>query len=555
MKKLSITLLLICGFSCLSLADERTDHEMIKAAMQVLNAKGEQRKAGINAEPTILRRSEQLSIVGYKDGRWTFIANDDNIEAVLGYTDSAVTGSLPPALEWWIEAMNVSLAEQLASGETFTTVRPVLDYSAEVAPLITTKWDQSAPYYDLCPEFSVNNIKKHCLTGCLATAMAQVMNYHEYPIKGTGSRSFYVYDDKGTRTRVYANYGNTTYDWANMLDVYGKSGTYSVEQGKAVATLMYHCGVAVEMQYGIEESGALCNDAGTALRKYFNYHENVMTHYRDIIHKAEWMNMIFRELSDGCPIIYGGASSQGGHAFVLDGYNADGKVHVNWGWSGSGDGYFDVAKLNGYSQVQEMVIVRKPDDTRYTDKCYSLWGILEGLTAKLVINNVTLTARMFANFKNHTNFNGYIGVMAMDTVTHEVKALGRNAEKFSDIQYGAGTTQYTASASISGLADGVYRIYLASKDDSDPDWQPVKSKEGVCNSYILTLNNGASALKPEDNSKWMYDIITGIDDVYYGNSSKAVGIYNLNGMRMPSMKSGLNLIRQSDGSVMKILVK
>lgn len=567
MKKLFIAFFLTVCFTNVAVADERTDHEMIMAAKQVLNGKGEQKKAGANAEPKILRRSQQLSIVGYEDGRCAFISNDDSFEPVLGYTDHAVTESLPPALEWWIETMNRSLANYLAKGNAPQRLMSVENirmnaaakYADEVAPLLTTKWDQETPYNNLCPQYIVNNIKYRYVTGCVATAMAQVMNYYQYPAKGTGSRSFYLYDESGKRTRVYANFGNTTYDWENMLDVYGKNATYTNEQATAVATIMYHCGVAVDMNYAPDGSGAMCNASGTALIKYFNYHSDIMTHYREITHSAQWMDMIYRELNDGCPIIYGGASNQGGHAFVFDGYNKDGKVHVNWGWSGSGDGYFDVAKLNGYANGQEMTIVRKPDDTRYTDKLSSIWGVVEGITAKVIINKLSITAKGLFNFTNHGNFNGYLGIMAMDSITNDTRLLSQS-EKLTGIQYGAGTMQFVMNATLNNIADGVYRIYLASKDDTDTEWVPVRSKEDVCNSYILTVKNGGFSLKEEKSSQWIFDLITGIDEIDFSNVTSAdntIRVFDISGKQIYSSPSntfnkenipgnGIMIIREGD---------
>ena len=179
MKRLFIAVFLTLGITTLSFAEKRSDLELINAAMQVLNSKGEQRRTSVNSEICILERAEQLTIVGYKDGRYAFIANDDSFEPVLGYTDEPVTGELPPAMKWWMKAMNESLATYLINGKALTDLRPAPVYSEAIEPMITTKWDQGTPYNNLCPEYKENNIKKRYVTGCVATAMSQVMNYHQ----------------------------------------------------------------------------------------------------------------------------------------------------------------------------------------------------------------------------------------------------------------------------------------------------------------------------------------------------------------------------------------
>ena len=533
MKKIIFAIFFILNFAGIAIAEERSEQEIINAAKQVLIPSGLHNRISINGEISILRKDEQLSVVGYEDGRLVFIANDDLFDAVLGYTDEPVTGELPPAMKWWMKAMNESLATYLINGKALKDSRPAPVYSEAIEPMITTKWDQGTPYNNLCPEYKENNIKKRYVTGCVATAMSQVMNYHQWPIKGKSSHSYYLYDENGTRTRLYANFGNTTYDWANMLDVYNKNATYTTEQAKAVSTLMYHCGVAVDMSYAKDGSGAYTKDASIALKKYFDYHQDIRTYYREVIHVDEWMDMVYREINDKCPILYGGSRNDGGHAFVLDGYNASGKVHVNWGWSGSGDGYFDIAKLDGYTQMQELIIVRKPDDTRYSKKFASTWGLLHPLTAKLVLNKITLSTTGLASFCEE-NFNGYIGIMVMDTITKKAELLGKYEQKISDFPYGYGYSQFSVSASLGNLKDGTYRVYLGSLDDKDTEWQAVRSKEDVCNSYILVKEGAQATLTAEKSSKWIYDIITSIDEIENtsNNEEGTIRVYDLSGKQV-----------------------
>ena len=539
MKRLfTITILLVGVFVSAAFAEERTNEQLINAARKVLYSNGGQRKASASGELAILRRNEQVSIVGYKDGRCAFIANDDSFEPVLGYTDDILPEILPPALEWWINAMDASLSERLAKGKKPNKTKPSAQYKAAVDMLISTQWGQSEPYNNLCPQYVVNNITRRYVTGCVATSMAQVMNYHEYPVKGIGSRSFYLYDDNGGRTRVYANFGNTTYDWNNMLDTYRGSNSYSYEEANAVATLMYHCGVSVEMGYAEDGSGALSKDASEALKKYFGYNASTRYYYRDIYHVDEWMDIIYGELNDGCPIIYGGARQDGGHSFVLDGYNESGLIHINWGWDGAGNGYFDISKADGYNQYQDLIRVRRADDDRINYSFASTWGLLENLTANISIKRLSLTTGAFVNF-NEDTFNGYIGVMAMDTTSIQKTLLTTYQEKLTEVYHGYGYSRFPINCSIDGLADGTYRIFLVTKDDNDTDWQPVRSKEGICSNYLLTITNGSGTLK-EDDSSWIYNTTTAIKEIEVKMPGKTSDkTFNLSGMEVGENHRGI----------------
>ena len=201
-----------------------------------------------------------------------------------------------------------------------------------VEPLLTTKWSQSSPYNMYVP----NGYP----AGCVATAMAQIMKYWEWPVQGVGQHS-YQWNDQ----TLSANFIETIYDWDNMLDSYGSS---TQEQKEAVATLMWHCGVAVNMQYAPNASGASSNDVLSALVNYFGYSEEMSQVYKNNYSDEDWLNLMKSCLDLGCPIHYSGrdTSTGSGHAFVCDGYDANNLLHFNWGWGGYYDGYFSINAMN-----------------------------------------------------------------------------------------------------------------------------------------------------------------------------------------------------------------
>ena len=233
--------------------------------------------------------------------------------------------------------------------------------------MVTCHWGQSTPYNNLCPlgpHYDASGQPdgreyERSLTGCAATAIAQIMYYHKYPTKGQGGKASVGVPYNNPTATYTVNFDEATYDWANMIDDY-KEG-YTEEQANAVATLMYHAGVALDMQYSPDASGTYARKVVTALKRNFGYPETVRLLMRADYSEQEWMNLIYTELSEGRPIQYNGQDAiNGGHAFVFDGYDQEGLVHVNWGWEGDKDGYYDVSLLNPsgwrFTSNQSMVI-------------------------------------------------------------------------------------------------------------------------------------------------------------------------------------------------------
>lgn len=268
----------------------------------------------------------------------------------------------PPALLAWLEAANAQ-GTALPTGQRFTPVEPLLGQTA---------WNQEWPYNLLCPLYDG---LQPSATGCVATAMAQVMYYYRWPEQGQGQHSYRA-SKLGT---LSADFGQTRYDWDQMLPRY--DSTASVASQQAVAQLMLHCGIAVDMTYG-ESSGANDTDVPPALTTYFGYNPDI--HYRQRRHYTltEWLTIIHEELLAGRPVLAYGASRSGAHAYVFDGMDADGMIHINWGWGGMSNGYFAPIDLtppaqgtggsaSGYNMEQRIVTdiqpLRDPAQIRHSD--------------------------------------------------------------------------------------------------------------------------------------------------------------------------------------------
>ena len=277
---------------------------------------------------------------GEKEG-YIIVSGDDRTEGILAYSDNGLFDydRAPANVKWWLAHYERQLDVLFAAPELQVNKSLRSATGNSVEPLLgNTKWDQQAPYNNLCPAFSDGTKTP---AGCVATAMAQVMYHHRHPLQGTGSHS-YRYKVDGVLQTISADFGSTSYKWDTMLPTYGEN--FTQKAGDAVATLMYHCGVSVDMQYGIV-SGAYAIDIPYALYTYFGYDGGMSHKLRDYYLTTDWEELIKKELDEERPVIYVGTAPAGGHAFVCDGYDANGYFHINWGWSGMSDGYFRLDAL------------------------------------------------------------------------------------------------------------------------------------------------------------------------------------------------------------------
>lgn len=243
-------------------------------------------------------------------------------------------------------------------------------YKSAVEPLLKTIWSQKAPYNEQCPTKTASDgVAQHCPVGCVALALAQIMKYYNYPETGQGTKSYTPLLSKET---LSADFGATHYDWKHMKDSYFSFGSYknyTDEEASAVATLCYQIGVSVGMMYALSGSSAFAyGNIPHDIVDNFRYDADSIKYLsRSDYSKEAWMGLIYHELTQGRPVFYAGNSpTQGGHAWVIDGYNAQGQVHINWGWSGTDNGYYDIDLTdtsNDFINNQSMIIGMMPPKT------------------------------------------------------------------------------------------------------------------------------------------------------------------------------------------------
>ncbi|MDE6683212.1 MAG: C10 family peptidase [Muribaculaceae bacterium] len=275
------------------------------------------------------------------------LSADDAVTPLLGYMDTTCDNeNFPPAFKSWLSDISSEIFLVSTNRKECRKSRRANEFSS-IPPLCKTEWSQDEPYYNRCPK----NVKegKRCYTGCVATAMAQVMKYHNWPASGEGSISYTTNIGTGN-IELRLDFSAQVYDWNNMLDTY-VAGEYTDAEADAVAFLMKSCGYSVEMNYSTTGSGALSPRIGYALGEYFKYDKSKLRYMiRDCFSLDEWEQMIYSSLKYYGPVILNGQSNDGGHSFVCDGYDKDGYFHINWGWGGVSDGYYLLNVLDPYNQ-------------------------------------------------------------------------------------------------------------------------------------------------------------------------------------------------------------
>ena len=281
--------------------------------------------------------AEFYSFNGRMGGNDCFVlmtpSSDEDMQ-VIGYsTDGNFSfESVPDAMKAWMQAYR-NVMEQ---GKERINHYPELPTIEPIAPFVTTKWGQGEPFNKMCPMDGTTLL----LTGCTATAMAQVLNYYKSDVKGEGLIEYVQHD-----LELSVDFSKVSYEWDKMLDVY-EEGNYTDEQADAVARLMLDAGVAARATYKLSATSAGAPREGMSRQ----YKYNVEHYYRNWIPTKQWIQIIHEELQAKRPILYGGSTSGSGHLFVVDGIDDENHMHVNWGWAGLDDGYYDITFCHAPSQ-------------------------------------------------------------------------------------------------------------------------------------------------------------------------------------------------------------
>lgn len=451
--------------------------------------------------PSLADREMKLAYTGARDGincyyvfdsqasergGFVIVSADDLAPAVLGRVDEGEFDydRAPAAMKWWLSLYETNITDAVRTGT------PIRRQAAEERPLIghlmTTKWSQSDPFNMYCPSVSGSR----CVSGCAATAMAQVMRHHRWPEVGTGSHS-YTTETHGIS--LSADFGSTTYNWDNMLDRYTPFSSRTARE--AAGTLVYHCGVAIDMDYSPAGSGATSTSVARALVQYFGYDKGL--HYEDRIYytDSQWEDLIYGELAEGRPVYYSGATVKNeGHAFVCDGYSGDGLYHFNWGWGGSYDGDFLITGANalnpdgsgtgggtvgyGFTEYQSCLfgVQKERGDSKTYIVMASPYGISLWNDGATVTRNSQLT--FSGNIYSYSSMTVDVefGMMFRNTSTGEICYTRSTVVQLRPL-YGISGFQATPAGVTANGEYEVLPVYRAA--NSHDEWQQVRVKPGT----------------------------------------------------------------------------
>lgn len=470
-------------------AQHVTEEQALQKAHEFLNKKV---KAGSrhNAPVKVRQLAKAAQNDAYyifnaeQDGGFVIVSSDERTDEILGYSTEGNIDpdNMPENMKAWLKGYEEEIKALPANAQNAPSNVPL---HPAVEPLITTKWNQPAPYNLQCPVHD----GKYCITGCVATAMAQVMNYHKWPQDITTAIPAYDYGesewDEETQTNIYKYHEDelppTTFEWDLMKDNYDKNETGP--EAQAVAKLMRYCGQAVKMEYSPYESIAY-QESALLMIDYFGYDKGAKHVSRIIYNNREWDELIYREIAANRPVLYSGYPAPGpiGHAFVCDGYDGNGLYHFNWGWGGSQDGFFRLSLLNpsiyDFSAGQDVVLGIQPPTPQIkniNEKVAAYIHFLEDESLKIYANfiNYSDSYLMIDGAVGQINADGSVTVLS----TLMEKGFLENMDSYIE----------TDCRSFD-LPDGTYKLIALWKEISETQWHYWGETTGNYNYWALTVN-------------------------------------------------------------------
>lgn len=460
---------------------------------------------------------------------FVLVSAEDNARAVLGYSDEGHIDAqnIPANMRVWLQMYADELA-RAAKAPAAADAQRTVEYYPVVEPLIgNVAWNQDAPYNNHCPIDP--NTNQRSVTGCMATAVAQVMYHHKYPKKGTGTYSYWCGWEN-----LSVDFSKATYDWDHMLPSY-KNG-YTQQESDAVAQLMYHVGVACNMWYGSSASGAGMGMGMQALVRHFDYDAAIRVLMKDYMDEEAVMDEIVVELQGSRPVfIEALTKNDEGHAFVCDGIQADGYIHINWGWGGYGNGYFALSAMNPTNQG----IGGASDDGAFTEQVTLYTGIQPnqgGQTEPMIVSSgidMTSAAAIAKSSKVSVTIYAFQNAGLAEESGKIAFMLYQNGEKYQTVGTGKSWQlkpmhyyrSIDASASMANIPAGEYEM-LVGIDVTNRTQYPIYTHGIGEKRYQMTVTNDSVFLK---------EIIKKSE--YYGTEYAQMQVSDL------SAKTGANNLR------------
>lgn len=434
---------------------------------------------GVSGQPTV------YVFNGAPSGGFCIAAADDTVgDILLGYSDSSSFDStaLHPGMEWLLEMYSARVAEASARRSSSRSTR------VEVPPMSSTMWAQGAPYNDLCPMV----MGSRTAAGCVAVAVAQVMKVHQWPASGTGSKEYsytLVEAESNPTVSVGSDFGAHTYQWDQMLDSYLEGSTAG--QREAVAQLAFDCGVAASTAYS-SSSSARSIDAGRGMLEHFAYDKGMRYLDRKWFAYSEWEEIIYSQLRQGRPVVYSGSGETTAHTFLIDGADASGFFHFNWGWYGISDGYYSLADLSpadpgdvtrSFNWAQNILVDITPDAGSPLAGCIAIADVLG--TNRTVYNADTDYINILGGFYSFAlgTVQYSLGLLVDTETPQYVSALGG----MLDTTWGYGQMAVYAGS----FPEGEYDVYPVFKTMSG-EWMKMYYNRSITSGHLHFVKNGST---------------------------------------------------------------
>lgn len=524
-KLLLLASLFVCTVMMAGQVDQETAKQKAMAFASVkmgVKAQKSMRAANSGVRKASNRAAERdyLHVFNIDGGGYVIVSGDDRTEEILGYSltgtfdANKIPDNMRAFLQEYVDAIQYLDDHHIQVRKPANRANRVT--KASISPLLKSTWDQWAPYNLYCPEISKN---KRAVSGCVATAMAQVLYYYKKPSMTV--KEIPEYTTGSLKIKMPA-IEKTTINWDYMKDGYtcyddkDKTVDNATLEEKAVGKLMLLCGQSLEMDYNTS-SGAYASDCVHALGEYFDYDKSTLKSLsRANYNYGKWQEIIYNELASNRPVIYSGQSAGGGHAFVCDGYDKDDFFHINWGWSGGADNYFRLCLLNpseqgaggsttneGFGLEQAAVIGIQPSDG-INIKAISL------SLYKLVMNQSTVTRTSsnedfilnqmleyaLINSGNGGTYKFDIGIRivnASNNTVMEQAITGADGFELKD--------DYFASIDYlppfgKNQPNGVYRLYVISRKTGSTKWKICDGMEE--DPILLTISGNTLTITPPE---------------------------------------------------------
>ena len=535
---------------------ERTNGEMLNIAREILLRRDAAKAKGAYVTLRQVVNNKQFGVFAADGYGFVVINRNDAGRTILGQSATDFDAdNLPDGLKWWLE----STEEALSKGITGSYYADVLNVDAVIDNFVTTRWNQGAPYNAKCPKVVSGLNSRIAPAGCVATALSQVLNYYKYPAQGKGTGIFHVTSEN--ETKHYKMDINSVYDYNSLKDSYSESET----DKEAISTLLFEVGVACGMSYRYTGSGATYLDATMALANNFSYDSLAINFYlRNCFPEEEWFTMIRSEIEARRPVAYAASdASAGGHAFLFTGLDTEGKVWVNWGWGGDGDGWFAidhlVVKTYNFYKDQNMIIGFVPREEPTADEENTSLIYFDNKNGLELVNKtkvVYVTPYTIANY-GWRFFEGVVRFVLENTTTGEIayKTLF-DEQKVLQPMY---IRKYNSLTNVNnmfketypdGLPEGDYKLHVECKSTNEKDWKLVRRLGDFAYCSWFSVKGDGTVVVDNDQPT------TAIGNVKADDDGGVIGSYDLGGRKLKgSDKTSRMVIRKKANGAEKILEK